>query len=285
MANVVGAAGVNSQSIAGRDPVKARQVPDQKAFEPEVEEARMSDESLQGLLETTPQTVAVMRNGLQYFLRHPSDSKVLQELNQKITELVGQMAVVKYHPVYKISAGISSLINEFIKFPEQMNRNTLRTLGQGFDCLVSLVDPKILSETNHLPQPSVLVIDDETEIANELVSALNMANIKASPCISARSALDILNNKKYDLVLLDIKMPEITGLELCPMIRRSPQNHKTPIVFVTGAATPEVRANSTLAGGNDLIAKPFDLAEIALKSLVWVYKGQLDAVQKMRKAA
>ena len=251
----------------------------------EIDKTRVSDESLQKILETAPQTVAVMRNGLQYFLRHPSDSKVLLELEQKVSSLVEQINSIPYHPVYKISSGVKALLDEFIKFPEQMNRNTLRTLGQGFDCLVTLVDPKIISETNQFSQPKVLVVDDDAEVAAEFVSALTQATLNAASCVSAKSALDLLNKEKFDLVLLDIKMPEINGLDLCPMIRRSPLNQKTPILFVTGAATPDVRANSTLAGGNDLIAKPFDIAEIALKSLVWIYKGQLEWAQKMRKAA
>jgi CheY-like chemotaxis protein len=131
----------------------------------------------------------------------------------------------------------------------------------------------------------VLVVDDDADNARELVTAMKLVKLKASSIDSAKGALNILNTQKYELILLDIKMPEINGLELCSMVRRIPQHSKTPIVFVTGAATPESRANSTLAGGNDLIAKPFDLAEIALKSLVWVYKGQIEAVQKLRQAA
>jgi CheY-like chemotaxis protein len=172
-----------------------------------------------------------------------------------------------------------------VKFPEQINKNTMRTLGQGVDCLGMLVDPKNLPQTNGLPSPSVLVVDDDADNARELMSAMKMVKVKTSGCDSAKGALNLLNSQKFDLILLDIKMPDINGLELCAMVRRLPQHNKTPIVFVTGAATPESRANSTLAGGNDLIAKPFDLAEIALKSLVWIYKGQIETAQKMKQAA
>jgi DNA-binding response OmpR family regulator len=47
-------------------------------------------------------------------------------------------------------------------------------------------------------------------------------------------------------------------------------------VFLTGAGTAENRAQSTLHGGNDFIAKPFDLTELAVKALTWAYRGQLD---------
>ena len=245
----------------------------------------LGDEVLKRILEATPQAVTGMRNSLQYFLRHSTDVQVLQDLGQNVSVLLKQIAAIQYHPIYKITHSIDVLIAKLIQIPQPMGRNTQRTLGQGFDSLASLVHPKTLHETNHLPQPSVLVIDDELEIANYLADALKKSNLKATTCLSPKSALDLLTYEKYDLILLDIKMPEMSGLELCPMIRRISHHQKTPIVFITGVATPEVRANSSLAGGNDLLTKPFEEAEIALKSLVWIYKGQLEGAQKMRQAA
>jgi len=52
-------------------------------------------------------------------------------------------------------------------------------------------------------------------------------------------------------------------------------HEKTPVVFITGMATFQNRVQSSLSGGNDFVGKPFNLSELGLKALIWVYKGQL----------
>ena len=67
-------------------------------------------------------------------------------------------------------------------------------------------------------------------------------------------------------------MPGLTGLELCVKIRAKEPNRSTPIVFVTSHSDFGSRAQSALSGGNDFIAKPFLLVEVALKALTWLFK-------------
>ena len=70
-------------------------------------------------------------------------------------------------------------------------------------------------------------------------------------------------------------MPEMNGFDLCAKIRALPLHEKTPIVFITGMATFQNRVQSNLSGGNDFIGKPFNIAELAVKALIWVFKGHL----------
>src|SRR5438309_3591338 len=67
-------------------------------------------------------------------------------------------------------------------------------------------------------------------------------------------------------------MPGQTGLELCVKIRGMEPNRTTPIVFVTSHSDFGRRAQSTLSGGNDFIAKPVLLVELAVKALTWLLK-------------
>ncbi len=67
-------------------------------------------------------------------------------------------------------------------------------------------------------------------------------------------------------------MPGQSGLELCVKIREMVPNGATPVVFVTSHSDFGSRAQSTLSGGNDFIAKPFLMAELAVKALTWLFK-------------
>ena len=90
-------------------------------------------------------------------------------------------------------------------------------------------------------------------------------------------ALKVLAQNRFDLIFLDVDMPRIDGFELCKRIRGSVTNKTTPVVFVTVLSDFESRTRSTLSGGNDLIAKPFLLVELAAKALTLLVKGMLNA--------
>ena len=81
----------------------------------------------------------------------------------------------------------------------------------------------------------------------------------------------------YDLILLDVEMPVMTGFDLCKQIREMPGYRHTPVVFVTNHADFESRSKVVLSGGNDLIAKPVLPIELAVKSVALLLKNNLDA--------
>jgi len=72
-------------------------------------------------------------------------------------------------------------------------------------------------------------------------------------------------------------MPGMTGFELCAKLRGLPLHQKTPVVFVTVLSDFNNRASSTMAGGNDFIAKPFLFIELTVKALIHVLRGKLNS--------
>ena len=87
-----------------------------------------------------------------------------------------------------------------------------------------------------------------------------------------------MSEGRFDLLLLDIGLPDINGLDICTSIRQIPDHAKTPIVFLTGHDTLESRAQSSLSGGTDFIGKPFNMFELTVKVNTWVFKNQLNLV-------
>jgi CheY-like chemotaxis protein len=76
-----------------------------------------------------------------------------------------------------------------------------------------------------------------------------------------------LARKHFDLVLLDIEMPQMTGFEVCRKLRMLPGYEKTPVIYVTAHSDFESRSRSIISGGNDLIAKPIFPIELAVKAV------------------
>jgi CheY-like chemotaxis protein len=121
-----------------------------------------------------------------------------------------------------------------------------------------------------------MVVDDEAISRRALVYALEKAKLKSVSVEDPLQAFQMLSQDQYDLIFLDVDMPNMSGFELCSRLRTLPAYKQTPVVFVTNLNDFESRANSTMSGGNDFIAKPFLFIELAVKALVYVLRGQLE---------
>jgi CheY-like chemotaxis protein len=111
----------------------------------------------------------------------------------------------------------------------------------------------------------ILAVDDDKfilKILNELVLAISHHQIELAS--SGRAAAEAIKaaDEPFDCFLLDIQMPEITGIELCKMIRDLPQYSNSPILMITAMSDKVYLDQSFAAGANDYITKPFDIAEL-----------------------
>ena len=70
----------------------------------------------------------------------------------------------------------------------------------------------------------------------------------------------------------------MNGIDACSGIRALPRHSRTPVVFLTGQNTVEMRERGTSKGGTDFMGKPFNMFELTLKSTVWGYRSQLGLV-------
>jgi len=127
-----------------------------------------------------------------------------------------------------------------------------------------------------VPLSAQVLVADDDPLANRLVvSALNQAQLQARSTEDPLVAWEWLQRDHYDLVLLDIEMPGLNGFELCKRLRALPGYDKTPVIYVTSHTDFEHRAQSTLSGGDDLIAKPILPMELAAKVVMHLLKNQM----------
>jgi DNA-binding response OmpR family regulator len=118
-------------------------------------------------------------------------------------------------------------------------------------------------------------VDDDTIARGMVCAALAKAGLNAISLSDSLVAERRLEAESFDLIFLDVEMPDQTGLQLCVKIRQMPTNGVTPVVFVTSHSDFGCRAQSTLSGGNDFIAKPFLVAELAIKALTHLFTKNL----------
>ena len=108
----------------------------------------------------------------------------------------------------------------------------------------------------------VLIVDDEKEIADLVAVYLHNENYIAHVCYTAREALDCVSQKKVDLALLDIILPDMDGLVLCQKIRLT---HTFPIIILTAKVEDIDKINGLMIGADDYVTKPFNPLELVAR--------------------
>ncbi|MFO8026870.1 MAG: hybrid sensor histidine kinase/response regulator [Opitutales bacterium] len=111
------------------------------------------------------------------------------------------------------------------------------------------------------PKPKILVVDDQPINIKLLQRKLERQGMDVAVAYSGRECLDIVGEVKPELILLDIMMPEIDGIETCQQLKAHPETETIPIIFITAKASKEGKLEGLDAGAVDYITKPIDLDE------------------------
>jgi len=102
----------------------------------------------------------------------------------------------------------------------------------------------------------ILIVDDDEMVCIALSELLKPEGYEIDSVGSGKEALNQINEKKYDLLVLDIIMPEMDGLGLCRKIREREDYSETPIIFLTAKSREEDRVMGMDAGANLFLSKP-----------------------------
>ncbi len=110
-------------------------------------------------------------------------------------------------------------------------------------------------------KPKILVVDDQPINIKLLQRKLERQGMEVSVAYNGRECLDIVESVQPDLILLDIMMPEMDGIETCQHLKANPNTETIPIMFITAKASKEGKLEGLDAGAVDYITKPIDLDE------------------------
>ena len=216
-----------------------------------------------------------MRHCLPGIAAKPAELPALHELWNLAHAFAQKVTLLPYKPFTQITSALDLLLFDLNQTHDQLNASTIHTVSQALDFLAGISTPACLSS---LPDPgdaNILVVDDEEGARQIIGAALDLAGLKNEGAEYPRQAMDKLTNTKFDLVFLDVGLPELNGFELCGKIRAVENYKDTPIVFITGMATFLNKAKASLSGGNDFVGKPFNIAELGLKALLCLCRRQL----------
>jgi two-component system phosphate regulon response regulator PhoB len=111
----------------------------------------------------------------------------------------------------------------------------------------------------------VLVIDDEPDVTGLVAYHLKAKGMAVEVVNDPLRSIGIARSFLPDLVILDVMMPGLSGLQVCRMLRSDPKLKKVPIIFLTAKVEESDRIQGFEAGGDDYICKPFSMKELMLR--------------------
>lgn len=253
----------------------------EKAPAQETADDAFQSELAQSFVTGLPTTLGSLRTVMQALAKSTDEAsrvRNLQDLCRRIHSLAANAGIAGMGQISQMADAIEALLKELSEKPNNITSSTIRTVALSIDFLGILFDKAKSPAARAVAGPikaNILVVDDEAISRRAVTYALEKAKLPSVSVESPEVALSMLAERGFDLIFLDVDMPGMNGFEVCTKLRTLHRNKTTPVVFVTSLTDFESRANSTISGGNDLIAKPFVFMELAVKALVYVLRSRL----------
>lgn len=109
----------------------------------------------------------------------------------------------------------------------------------------------------------ILIVEDEESIRKLLKLNLELEGYEVVQAADGKTGMELTTGQHFDLILLDVMLPEIDGFDVCEQIRLN--NMEVPILFLTAKDSPSDRVTGLKKGGDDYLTKPFNLEELLLR--------------------
>ena len=114
-------------------------------------------------------------------------------------------------------------------------------------------------------KPRILIVEDEPDVASLMKLAVERSGATASIVASGDAAVEAVADDLPDLILLDLNLPVVSGIEVCRILRSRAESSRLPLIIVTARTSENDRVRGLREGADDYITKPFSLRELAAR--------------------
>lgn len=249
-------------------------------MKPKEEEVEMRDPR-QAFFSSFPEYLAQMRDALQE-LGRTNDPAQKQKILADMGELIGAFKVEaniwQLRPIMQVSTVLVLLLQRLAEKTKEVTPSAVRTIAGALDLLADLAVPDLRADLLVMPPLKILAVDDEPLCQRALTFALEKAKLTPDLAKDGAAAVTLAKEHVYDVVFMDIQMPVVDGFTACQQIHETPRNAATPVIFVTVQSDFSTRAQSTVIGGTDFMAKPFLIFELTVKAITYAARKRMKSI-------
>jgi DNA-binding response OmpR family regulator len=125
---------------------------------------------------------------------------------------------------------------------------------------------------------NILIVEDEIKVATFIKKGLETQNFAPEIAYTAKEALESFSKNEYAIIILDIGLPDMSGLDVCKQIRE--QNSKVPILMLTAMGTVADKLSGFEVGTDDYLVKPFDFMELLVRVNALIKRAGTDCKEE-----
>jgi DNA-binding response OmpR family regulator len=107
----------------------------------------------------------------------------------------------------------------------------------------------------------VLIVEDEMPMAMLMVNVLTRVGCHVEAVCTGKKAMELARDRKFDVITLDISLPDADGFQICTQLKERHISRRTPIIFVSASPREQDKSESMKRGAVDYITKPFDVTD------------------------
>lgn len=111
----------------------------------------------------------------------------------------------------------------------------------------------------------ILIVEDETPLACWMISVLTQVGCDVEAARTGKRAIDLASENRFDLITVDITLPDTNGFEICRKLRELHISRRTPVIFISASSREEDMAEAKERGAVDYITKPFEVTDFIYK--------------------
>src|SRR5215467_13535281 len=124
----------------------------------------------------------------------------------------------------------------------------------------AMADPAAVRPPDH---GGLLVVDDEPFLRDAVAASLRFLGFEVTAAENGSDALRLARDRPFDLLILDVMLPDIDGFEIVRRLRRD--GNRVPVIFLTARDAQDDKVTGLTIGGDDYVTKPFGLEELAAR--------------------
>ncbi len=198
---------------------------------------------------------------------------LLRDFYRNVHSLTTASGLANNHDIAQLSMVFEALLHQVVEKPGHLTHSVLRTISAAVDDLTAMFGKAEEASTAQPPRARALVVDDDLVSARVISNSLKEARFDATGVEDPIKGLQMIAAERFDMVLLDVEMPGMNGMEFCRRLRKTLGYEKVPVIYVTGHSDFDTRAKTILSGGTDLIAKPIFPLELATKAVMHLLRA------------
>jgi len=191
--------------------------------------------------------------------------RILREFAGTAHGLASAAGLVQHAGAALLAAAAEQLAHQLLEWPDRITASARRTLTQAVLALRSVIPT--LGQPSSMPTGKALVVDDDPTSLRLACQALEKVGITGIPHTDPQAALRGLEQEEICLVLTDVMMASMNGVQFATKVRNLPAYRQVPVIFVTAVADFRERLGAIGGLRLDAIAKPYLLIELATKAL------------------